>query len=84
MPEGRRSRLDIYASVLRAVKDASRKTHIVYEAKLNFKRCQEYLSELKENGLVKIESQSPLTWVITEDGEQFLDKYEQVRELIPR
>lgn len=80
----RRSRMDVYADTLDAVKDESRKTHIVYKANLNFKRCENYLDELKENGLIKVEAHSPLQWDITDKGKEFLEKYKELRELLPR
>lgn len=84
MKRGRRSKLDLYADVLRAVKDKSRKTHIVYEANLNFKRCEGYLEKLKENGLVEINAHSPLQWDITEKGREYLEKYKEIRDIIPK
>lgn len=80
----RRSKLDVYADTLNAVKDSSRKTHIVYKANLNFKRCEDYLEELKDNGLIKVEAHSPLQWDITEKGRRFLERYDQLRDLLPR
>lgn len=76
--------MDLYADILEAVKDNSRKTHIVYEANLNFRRCENYLGELEENGLVKVEAHSPLQWDITEKGMEFLDEYSRLRNLLPR
>lgn len=84
MGRNRRGKLELYADILRAVKDKSRKTHIVYDANLNFKRCEEYLKELKENGLVEIEAHSPLQWDITDRGYRYLEKYEEIRELLPK
>jgi len=83
-PRERRSKVDLYADILRAVKDKSRKTHIVYEANLNFKRCENYLDELRDNGLVEVRAHSPLQWDITEKGRDFLEKYGQLRDLLPR
>ncbi|KXA96882.1 hypothetical protein AKJ38_02385 [candidate division MSBL1 archaeon SCGC-AAA259I14] len=84
MGRERRTRMDVYADVLESVRDASRKTHIVYEANLNFKRCKKYLNKLKENGLVEVQSQSPLAWVITEKGKDFLEEYNKIRDMLPR
>lgn len=84
MGRERRTKWDVYADVLEAVGKRSRKTHIVYEANLNFKRAKEYLNELRENGLVEVQSHSPLAWTITEKGRDFLKKYDQIRDLLPR
>lgn len=80
----RRTRLDIYADILREIGPNSRKMHIVYGASLGFKQGERYLDELLENGLIEIKSNSPLTWSITELGEKFLKKYGEIREILPR
>lgn len=84
MGRDRRTRMDIYADILKAVGEESRKTLIVYEANLNFKRCKKYLNKLKENGLVEVKSHSPLAWTITEKGKDFLERYSKMRGLLPR
>ncbi|KXA99046.1 hypothetical protein AKJ41_06040 [candidate division MSBL1 archaeon SCGC-AAA259O05] len=84
MTRDRRSKLDLYADILEAIKEKSRKTHIVYKANLNFKRCEDYLQELKDNGLIKVKAHSPLQWDVTEKGKEFLEKYDQLRDLLPR
>lgn len=84
MSQDRRTRLDVYADILKAIGEESRKTHIVYEANLNFKRCRRYLDNLRNNGLIKVQSKSPLTWTITQKGKNFLKKYEEIREMLPR
>lgn len=33
-------------------------------------------------GLIKIKTSSPLAWVVTEKGREFLKKYEDFRELL--
>lgn len=80
----RRTRLDIYADILREIDPNSRKMHIVYGASLGFKQGERYLDELLENGLIKIKSNSPLSWSITELGRKFLEKYGEIREILPR
>ncbi len=84
MGRDRRTRFDVYADLLTAVKHKSRKTHIVYKANLNFKRCNEYLEQLRKNGLVEVRAHSPLQWDLTEKGSKFLEKYHQMRNLLPR
>ncbi|KXA95302.1 hypothetical protein AKJ36_00975 [candidate division MSBL1 archaeon SCGC-AAA259I07] len=84
MSRERRSRLDVYADILEAVKGGSKKTHIVYQANLNFKRCKKYLDNLRGNGLIKAESNPPLVWSITEEGKEFLKKYDDMRDILPR
>lgn len=83
LAKNRRDKLDIYADILKAIGKNTKKTHVVYEANLNFKRCKEYLKEMRNEGLVEIRSNSPLAWCITEKGREFVKKYDEVRELIP-
>lgn len=51
---------------------------------MGFKQGERYLDELLENGLIKIKSNSPLSWSITELGRKFLEKYGEIREILPR
>lgn len=83
MGRDRRARMDIYADILKAIGEESRKTNIVYEANLNFKRCKKYLNKLKENGLVEVKSRSPMAWTITEKGKEFLEEYDEMRRMAP-
>lgn len=78
----RRSLIDIYADILDAIDDGSCKTNIVYKANLNFNRCRRYMDGLVKSGLVQIQTNSPLSWAVTEKGHEFLKKHRGLRKLL--
>ena len=84
MNTAKRDLIGIYADILRAIGPGARKSHIVYEANLNFNICRRYLGELLEMGLIEVKTDSPPTWVITEGGREFLEKHGDLRGLLSR
>jgi predicted transcriptional regulator len=70
----RRNDLDIWADILKAAKEETRKTHIVYSANLNFKIAKKYFAKLIEHGFLKSRD---IYYVITPEGEQFLEDYDK-------
>ena len=70
----RRSNLDITADILRIAWNGARKTKIVYGANLNFKLLNEYLSNLKEAGLVTYNSSNRLIET-TAKGREYLERF---------
>jgi predicted transcriptional regulator len=52
----RRNRNDIAIDILKVAMNGATKTHIIYEAKLNFNIAQKYLEILNEKGLIKHEN----------------------------
>lgn len=67
--------------ILKALHDKKIKTHIVYKANLNFNRAKQYLNELHGYGLVKITSNSPSCWAVTDQGYEFLKAFENLMNL---
>jgi len=78
----RRGLIDIYADILNAIDHGACKTHIVYRANLNFNRCKRYVSDLVKGGLIKVQTNSPSTWVVTNRGHEFLNKHRELRGLL--
>lgn len=83
--EGRRSEFDIYADILRVIKDgAKRKTKIVYSANLNFDLLKKYLSRMGAEegglGLLRLTLGNPNPKrpeiEITERGLEYLEWYD--------
>jgi predicted transcriptional regulator len=68
----RRNDLDICADVLRAANGGAKKTHLVYQANLNFNIVKKYLRRLLDNGLLEVVDDRFFT---TEKGHQFLEDY---------
>ena len=75
----RRGLIDIYADILNAIDEGGCKTRIVYKTNLNFNRCKQYIEDLSKGGLVKVQTNSPLTWAVTKQGREFLKKHRELR-----
>lgn len=72
----RRSRNDVAIDILRVAIKGATKTHIIYEAKLNFTVAQKYLEMLNEKELIRIENGLITT---TDKGKVFQKMAEQLR-----
>jgi len=77
MQEGRRSNIQIAAEIINIARHGARKTQIVYGANLNFKILQEYLKDLKEQGLVEIEGNFIRA---TDKGKEYVKQVRGLRE----
>ncbi|WP_340820837.1 winged helix-turn-helix domain-containing protein [Methanolobus sp. WCC4] len=64
----RRSKTAISVEILRAALGGAKKTHIVYQANLNFEVVNRYLSYLSERGLIE---QKDNIYVTTNKGKEF-------------
>ncbi len=78
----RRGLIEIYADMLNAIDHGACRTHIVYTANLNFNRCKRYINDLVNGGLVKVQTNSPSTWAVTDRGYEFLKKHRELRGLL--
>ncbi len=78
----KRTLLDIYADILSAIDDGRNKTNIVYKANLNFNRCRRYMNSLIKGGLIKIQTNSPSAWAVTDRGHDFLENYRELRTIL--
>jgi len=56
-----RSRLEIIYTILEICTEASRKTHIMYEAKLSYVQLMQYLNWLIETNLIAVENDNYVT-----------------------
>lgn len=74
----RRGRVEILADILRAAVDGARGTHIMYKANLNFSQRQKYLTEALNAGLVGVRVNSPLVYMTTEKGHEWLKNYRKL------
>ncbi len=70
-----RSRLDIIAEMLYAIRDKSKKTQIMYKANLSYGLLIKYLDELNSFYLTRFEANES-RYVLTEKGSVFLEQYE--------
>ena len=80
----RRSLIDVYADILDAIDDGLCKTKVVYRANLNYDRYKRHVKNLAKGGLVKVQTNSPSTWAVTERGREFLKKRRELGGFFPR
>ena len=77
--EARRSRMDIIADILSTSLNGTRKTQLMCQTNLNFSRREKYVEELIRLGLMEVGSNSPVTYITTERGQEWLKNYEKIK-----
>jgi predicted transcriptional regulator len=78
----RRDKFFIIAEILEIGKEKVLKTQIMYKANLSFTQLNNYLKFLLENDLLsRNESEGKETYLITEKGLDFLQKYYELTKL---
>lgn len=81
----RRGKIQIYADILRSVKNSGgriKKTHIVYKANLTHSRLNDYLEVLLEKGFIIEEKiASGLFYAITNKGMKYLEDVNKLKEI---
>ena len=70
----RRNDLDICADILQVARTGAKKTHIVYQANLNFKIVKGYLQRLIANGMLHPNQEGRLFFT-TSVGVDFIERY---------
>jgi predicted transcriptional regulator len=75
----RRCRIDIIVDILRAAKEGSKRTKIVYETNLNFNIFREYLELLVERGLIEQFNDKSYT---SDRGLQYIRYYNELDEIM--
>ncbi len=71
-----RDKLDIIADILTVASRKPKKTQIMYEANLNFRVLQKYLTELSNASLICFEDETHC-YDLTLKGKTFLEAYKQ-------
>ena len=71
----KRNNLDICADILRVSKGGAKKTHLVYQANLNFKIVKRYIAELMEKELLEREGDR---YYLTDKGSDFIERYDEL------
>jgi len=74
----RRGRVEILADILTATVDGARGTHIMYKANINFAQRKRYLTEALNAGLIGVKVRSPLVYLTTEKGHEWLKNYRKL------
>ena len=81
-PKEKRSKIELYYAVLRAIRDDSihnrsvKPTRIQFLVGTSYNKLTLYLDELKEKKLVKL---NPI--IITEKGKKFIHEYNKINEM---
>jgi len=78
----RRGLSDVYADILNAIDDGLCRTKVVHRANLSYDRCNRHMNNLAKGGLVKVRTNSPSNWAVTEKGREFLKKHRELGRLI--
>ena len=84
----RRTRIDIISDILEAIRKKNgriKPTHLLYKANLSYQLLNEYLSELRNKGLVEEEEvakkkKTKKEILLTKKGYEFLEQYERMKE----
>jgi len=74
----RRDRLKIIAEMLQKAKNGAKKTHIMYQCNLSYRKTNEYLIRLLETGLLRMGN----SYHTTEKGLRFLQTYQTLELLL--
>jgi len=86
MRKAKRSKLDIYSSILRAIDSyggAGRITHLSYASNTPLDRTRRYLQTLADAGLLRAENREDgVEYVMTPRGYDFLRAYALVNSLM--
>jgi predicted transcriptional regulator len=78
-----RDKMDIISHVLEATNGGAIKIRIMHKALLSYKQMKEYVDFLVEKGLIEYNyQQEAQIFRTTEKGLQFLDTYNQIRNII--
>lgn len=75
----RRCHVQLTAELLEAAERPTNKSTLFRRANLNHSRGSQYLEALEEGGLVE---RSSRTYHLTTDGQEFLDRWKRVQELL--
>jgi len=72
MKSARRDTLKIIADLLQNMREPRRLTHLLYASNLSYSQLSKYLKIVKEMGMA-IEQKKPFhTYIVTQDGEFFI------------
>jgi predicted transcriptional regulator len=78
---GKRSSLEICADVLTVALNGAKKSHIIYQANLNFDLGTKYLDQLTSYGLIQGPQGRDRSYFTTEKGAAYLKHFDSLEEL---
>jgi len=76
----KRSRNEIISQILEICKDGASKTHIVYQANLNFSTVNPYLDLLIKNDLIQVNDGRAILYDTTPKGIRLLESIKQIND----
>jgi predicted transcriptional regulator len=77
----RRTQFEIMEEILTFCKQPQRKTRVMYHTNLSWRINQLYLEKLELKGLLQIHH-SPIKYVTTQKGREFIEKMEQLNQFL--
>jgi predicted transcriptional regulator len=80
---GKRSDMDITATILQVARNGAKKSRIVSEAKLNYKNCTKYLDHLMNSGLIVGHDNGRRIYLTTDIGREYIKCFEYLKSLLP-
>jgi predicted transcriptional regulator len=78
----KRGRQEIISQILEICMNGANKTHIVYQANLNFRTVNTYLDPLIKNGLIKVNEERAIHYETTPKGIRLLESIKQIQRQI--
>jgi len=79
----RRGHMDIIADILRAAKEGTKKTKIIFRARINSEQSKKYLSLMVRKGLIEAEKRGKYElYRVSEKGSKFIREYHELKELL--
>jgi len=76
----KRSNMEISADILKVAMGGARKSHLVYQANLNFSIIKDYLKELSSAGLLSSPANGSRLYTTTEKGIEFINYIEGMKQ----
>ncbi len=76
----KRNNLEITADILRVAVGGAKKSHIVYQANLNFEIIKDYLKNLSNSGLLQSPDQQRKLYTTTKKGVAFIHYVEGMKQ----
>jgi predicted transcriptional regulator len=81
IPMRKRTQLEIMSEILHFCKQPKGKTRVMYHTNLSWKISQAYLERLELKGLLQIHH-SPIKYVVTKKGREFIEKIDHLNEFL--
>jgi len=76
----KRSKLEITADILRVAVGGAKKSHIVYQANLNFQIIKNYLKDLISTGLLQSPTTGSKLYTTTDKGIAFVNYFDGMKQ----